>query len=347
MANKAIPLKEALKRLPPDIELLEYTTATGPCLIKCKHCGAEYQKDFNRVVRKRRGIFIRNCMCRGWKLATTEADFLKAIAHLPYKALDYEIMGKRCAFECKSCNTVFTTRPFDIQSGASTCPTCKQAAFAEEYKQRLAEDFPHIQMVGDYQGHRHSVLHRCTCGYEWLSKPFIGNTRIRKAGCKFCDYLPGGPRLKEVRFGKRLVLVQGYEDIALEYLQKAGVQPVQLAVRKDEGVPTIRYYWKGKERAYWPDFYYKPKNRIVEVKSLFTLLSVDFKKTCAKAQACLQQGYNFKLLLAADNEILKVPKNWYSVSRSNLCAWLCHHYPKHAPRITGLAEKNPYLDSQR
>lgn len=346
MPNVPLPLSEFLRRCPDDVEILSYTGWSKPCTYRCVRCGEEHTKKACNLVGNK-ALPTKNCLCDGWKGALSLKDFKKRIKHLPYVPIGYSNGSCRCQFECRTCGTVFDAVPSVVAKGRHRCPTCKDQEFAEEYIQRLAEEFPHIQLVGEYAGFRTPVLHRCDCGYEWMSKPFIGNSVVRKAGCKYCDYSSGGPRLKEVRFGNRIVQVQGYEDVALRYLESKGVNPRHLAVRKEEGVPTIRYTWRGELRAYWPDFYHKTRNRIVEVKSLFTLLSLDFDKTCAKALACMDAGYEFKLILASKDGVLRIPKHWYTMRLPALFGWIAKHHPKYRTLMHSLTRSNPFLDAQR
>lgn len=351
MGRKALALKDFIERCPNDIEILEYAGFVQPCTWRCIRCGETYVKKASNLITKSGRPPRTNCTCSGHtvsaKLATPLKTFLRQIAHLPYTPLNYTALKTHCDFQCGDCGTIFCYRPFEVRSGRAGCPTCKSKAFAEEYRQRLREEFPHITLIGEYNGFRHRSLHRCDCGYEWMSKPFIAKTKIRKAGCKFCDYRAGGPKLKDLRFGRRSVKVQGYEDDALRYLLRCGVNPSKLAVSKEEGVPNIAYTWQKRERMYWPDFYHVEKNIIVEVKSLFTLLSVDFKKTCAKAKACLDQGYRFKLLLVIRDSkavrVLTLPASWMYWSQSKAIQWIIDKHPSTETRIKGLSKSNPYL----
>lgn len=340
-----VTIEQFRTRCPKDIEIVEYTKCTELCVYVCKRCGKKHS-DLPSVIGRRKV----NCRCDGFSGATKLAAFLKQIKHLPYSPINYSAMKNRCAFKC-ACGCSFEARPFDIASGRSTCPECKQDDFAAEYALRLTEEFPHITLAEPYKGFRHSVLHKCKCGEKWNSKPFIGETTVRKRGCPKCDYRSGGPKLKTVEFGDRIVQVQGYENAALQYLeQHTNIKTAKLATCKAEGVPNIRYRYANKMRLYYPDFYYSPKNRLVEVKSIFTLLSVDYRKTKAKAKACMSQGYEFKLLVVEINKktkefafVYKLPSNWLQMSRKDLLDFLCDEYPVKANKLRSLPTRNPYV----
>ena len=66
------------------------------------------------------------------------------------------------------------------------------------------------------------------------------------------------------------------------------------------------------------------------MKSIFTLMSVDYAKTVEKREACRNQGYKFKLILVHEGRVLRVPRNWYTLSRKELGAVLADRYPEFA-----------------
>lgn len=73
-------------------------------------------------------------------------------------------------------------------------------------------------------------------------------------------------------------------------------------------------------RLYTSDFYYAPKNRIIEVKSLWTPLGKFegndmFQKNKRKAKACKKDGLDF-CMLVFDNEGQRVqlPRGWERMS---------------------------------
>lgn len=62
---------------------------------------------------------------------------------------------------------------------------------------------------------------------------------------------------------------------------------------------TIHYKFIDKDRIYYPDFYFKKLNLIVEVKSTYTF-NFDLDKNLAKRTACIERGYNF--IFVIDNK---------------------------------------------
>ena len=125
--------------------------------------------------------------------------------------------------------------------------------------------------------------------------------------------------------GDRELMVQGYEPQALDYLLGRGFEADQIICEVEGGVPEIFYkYGKRKKRKYVPDMFIPDLNLIIEVKSISTL-GLKYNKrrgwsmTCAKAIACHKQGYRFALLLmSADGQRLKMPKNWAKMKKEDV-----------------------------
>jgi hypothetical protein len=66
-------------------------------------------------------------------------------------------------------------------------------------------------------------------------------------------------------------------------------------------INKIIYNFENKERFYFPDFYYEPKNLIIEVKSIYTY-NLHLEKNLAKQKACIEQGYNFMFVIDMNYE---------------------------------------------
>lgn len=341
MPNIPTTLASFLEQCPDDVDVLEYKGMTKLCVWQCVRCKKTYTDDTPDKIRRRKV----NCRCNGFAGSIPVSVFIDELekANLPYEVLSYKAYGKKAELRCSE-GHVFEATPFHIIDRRNSCLLCsktnRHSKASDEYSIRLARTFPNITLDQPYIDFRTPIIHKCSCGYSWKSKPFIGKQGRRKAGCKFCDYSSGGPKLKEVQFGNRVVTVQGFEKQALQYLEaETNINPKYLAVSKSDGVPNIRYYYKYKERLYIPDFYYLPKNRIVEVKSIFTLLCIDYCKTVAKALACMEQGFDFKLMVPIGENghtLFKIPKSWYLMSRMELGKYLCEKHPKHKKWILRL-----------
>lgn len=86
--------------------------------------------------------------------------------------------------------------------------------------------------------------------------------------------------------------VQGYEPFALDILLQSYTEDQLKTDRKD--VPRIKYIVNEKDKYYFPDIYIPHENKIIEVKSKWTLnLHKDIVNN--KKQACIDQGYNYEI----------------------------------------------------
>jgi hypothetical protein len=63
-----------------------------------------------------------------------------------------------------------------------------------------------------------------------------------------------------------------------------------------ENHKSIKYEFEGKKKVYYPDFYLKEKNLIIEIKSNYTYEKY-LNKNLAKQKSCLKQGYNFIFII--------------------------------------------------
>jgi hypothetical protein len=202
------------------------------------------------------------------------------------------------------------------------CEYCKKDSVREEYISLLSSlniectNYLHISKPANH--------HCLTCDHHWKAQP----RAIRDLGtgcpgsCASDKRLKSSFNRKEIEINGRNVTVQGFEPSALRWLETKGCNMDKIAVLAKEGKPTISYKYKAQPKLYIPDFYHTSKNRIIEVKSIWTLLgrsSDTFLRNCAKAKATIEQGYDFILMvMAKDGRRLRVPKNWFELSALKL-----------------------------
>lgn len=98
------------------------------------------------------------------------------------------------------------------------------------------------------------------------------------------------------KIGGKSFYVRGYEHFALNYLySKHGIKNIVNKVSK--GLPTFRY---NDNKIYYPDFYNKKTDEVIEVKSDYTAGRYHrnlFKTLKAKAKSVVEDGKVFKLLV--------------------------------------------------
>jgi len=88
-------------------------------------------------------------------------------------------------------------------------------------------------------------------------------------------------------------MVQGYEPIVLKELEDAGYT-YQEVLTAPKDMPYIEYIFEDKKHVYFPDFYIPKENRIIEVKSEYTL-EKEWDKNQEKFKATKDLGYKFQV----------------------------------------------------
>lgn len=124
------------------------------------------------------------------------------------------------------------------------------------------------------------------------SKERLTNSGFRKTCSEPCR------RKKEQSYKSYIIIhngesirVQGYERFVIpEFLKK--YKRDDLKIGFEENSP-IEYYFNGANRYYYPDLYIKSENRIIEVKSDYSL-DIDHDKNMAKKNACVSKGFIFE-----------------------------------------------------
>lgn len=86
--------------------------------------------------------------------------------------------------------------------------------------------------------------------------------------------------------------VQGYEPFALDTLVQEYNEDQIKTDRKD--VPRIKYIANEKDKYYFPDIYIPNENKIIEVKSDWTI-KINTDIVNLKKEACISQGYNYEI----------------------------------------------------
>ena len=94
--------------------------------------------------------------------------------------------------------------------------------------------------------------------------------------------------------GKRIFL-QGLEVKGYNTLLKEGYKEEEILYRKSN-MPKIIYIFEGKEKRYYPDFFIKKENLIVEVKCNYTY-EVEKEKNDEKFLSTKNLGYNHRLMI--------------------------------------------------
>jgi len=97
-----------------------------------------------------------------------------------------------------------------------------------------------------------------------------------------------------------IVKYQGYEDAALNELVKLYKEKEILIGRSK--IPSIEYYIDEKKHVYFPDFFIPHENKIIEVKSEWTITLVRGNVE-EKASATIKAGYKYEIWVYNDKKV--------------------------------------------
>lgn len=163
-----------------------------------------------------------------------------------------------------------------------------------------------------YNGCKNKVKIICKHHGIFLQLPTI---HIRGHGCKDCANTNNCRyKWKNYTLGNKTINVLGYEPQALDYMtKKLNIEPKNILNGKK--VPVIRY---SNKRRYYPDFYIKNENRLVEVKSTYTLLE-GLNELKLKHIASIKAGFKHSILVMTGNgNRIRLPTNWLSLSKKEI-----------------------------
>jgi hypothetical protein len=238
--------------------------------------------------------------------------------------------GTEARLKCLKCKSEIVKRRFYDRR----CPKCFTNIFAsntvtqKDYVKWVAENRPGFEVKSRYVNVRTKLeyLH-LDCGRKFEAFPDgVARNTFR---CPACAPKHRSSYLEFERNGI-LLSVRGKEAVALDWILDNTSYTLDDIVVDSEGlVPRVTYSGVGHSQTYRPDFYIKRSNLIVEVKDCTTLglKNTFFYKTpqqlwkanCAKAKACVDRGYRFKLMLFdRNNKLIKLPSDWYLQSRTTI-----------------------------
>jgi hypothetical protein len=97
-----------------------------------------------------------------------------------------------------------------------------------------------------------------------------------------------------------LVKYQGYEDLALNELVQVYEEDDICIGRAN--IPLVDYYIDDKKHVYFPDFYIKSENKVIEVKSEWTI-QLKRGNIDEKALATVKAGYKYEIWVYNDKKM--------------------------------------------
>lgn len=268
----------------------------------------------------------------------SEEKFLKALGKKfpDISCSIFRANHTKTEFSCQ-CGNVWQSKPYELLKLKHGCPRCAQveqsramAYTLKELKALIAKKNGMVELLTTKRSRKGHIIKRevdvrCKkCSTEWSAN--IGNLLHKvngKSGCPSCAkrYINGA--YKTIKLAGKNVKVQGYEPQAIEYLIEKGISEKRIKVFTEGKVETVPYTYLGKSHEYWPDI--RVGKTLYEVKSIRTLL-VALARNKAKAKACEQLGFAFKLLLISNKGVaVELPKDWLKWKPEQVEAHLRKH----------------------
>jgi hypothetical protein len=134
---------------------------------------------------------------------------------------------------------------------------------------------------------------------------FNSNLLFKKYGVNNPAHIPEVfEKIQYNRFKKRkkiitplgkIIYLQGNEPEGYQTLLNEGFGENEILHMKKD-MPKITYNYKNKVRRYYPDFYIKKNNIIIEIKSNYTY-NVELEKNLLKKEATIKLGFEYRFMI--------------------------------------------------
>ena len=300
--------------------------------LRCS-CGKVWKTFFKNIAYSKRSVGCPACSreAKDTRATRSNRDYLAKLSTVTDRIIPKEsYINSSTAIKhlCLECNTELYLAPKNTLAGHG-CSSCSkkhtEVSFLAALHGRYGTD---LQLVGKY---RRVPRLRFKC-YKCLHTFKAPRETIlyRSVGCPCCVAsirVKNGQKWAKVKTviknGVELRL-QGFEPQALDWiLSRFPKLKVSDFIFDSSGqTPRIKYNVGRRTHTYFPDMYLPKQNRIIEVKSDYTLglnTGKHWRKNQEKAIACLEQGYKFTMLvMTAGGKRIRLPTKWYLKSRQKV-----------------------------
>ena len=300
--------------------------------------------------------------CNNWTVPAsklTAAEYKEVLKEKEFLLLETFTYSRKLKHQCLVCNTESLLTVTHVKNSPTPCPCCAKQVRREKvmldkatWEKRIAEKHGStVRMLGQYRGVNPNTRYRFKCYVcfnTWKAQlPSVG---LSGTGCPHCNNQKkakcGKVRVKTYKIDGVELRVQGWEFQAFVWLvENKGLRAEDILTESTSKVPVFKYKFGRRNRNYYPDMFIPKLNRIVEVKSNYTLglnggrrEARNWKQNQAKAKAVLAEGYKFTLLLMdAKGTRYRLPANWYDLSAKEVLTWIAFHNgearPKNVPYV--------------
>lgn len=259
---------------------------TGLVQTTCTECNKSTSRRVDYLIQY-------DCLCKkGAKISASQATSTSVVQALCSKVGlrligQYVNMNTPALVKCRSCGNEYMAFIGNVRKGHG-CQKCG----SDKHKATVMARYgvPSVMLVPKVQRKR-----RATCRKNYGVDHALQNKDV------YDEMVTSSFGWHRYRLGRRTVHVQGYEPQALDWIRGKGVKPSQIHCGRGADVPTIRYSYEGvRGLKYFPDIWIPHLNRLVEVKSDYTL-SFDLKRNLAKRDAAIRAGYDFLFVVMDKN----------------------------------------------
>ncbi len=335
------------------LRLVDAYSTNGRMSHNCLECGATFLIRRLPIIR---GLGCANCEGRvvpKTRARYTPESFACALSDNPdvkVKKSSFQALWKPADFMCRTHGRFTCTARYVLTKG---CPQCakiksyaKRSLDKETWDTRIADKHGEtVRMLGQYQGTANNRRYRFKCYVCFNTwKAQLPSVAISGTGCPHCanqKKAKAGFRVKEYNIDGIPFRVQGWEYQAIVWLLAyRNIKASDILTESSSRIPVIRYKFGRRTRNYYPDLFVPKFNRIIEVKSSYTLgLSSTSRSSAkmwrqnqAKAKATLAAGYKFSMMvMGQDGTRFKLPKLWYDMSAKDVLTYVALRRPKHKP----------------
>lgn len=226
------------------------------------------------------------------------------------------------------------------------CPACSRKRQGESvrlersvWEDRIREKHGDtVRLLGQYLGCNKNRRYRFKCYVCFNTwKAQLPAVAITGTGCPHCanqQKTKAGFRVKTYEREGITFRVQGWEYQAIIWiLENRDVKAKDILTESTSKVPVFEYKFGRRKHNYYPDMYIPRLNKIVEVKSNYTLgltcgrgSTRKWKVNQLKAKAVISAGYRFSMMLmTAAGDRYRLPKGWYNLSQKEVLTWIAYH----------------------
>ena len=256
--------------------------------------------------------------------------------------LSYNPTTRDAEYVCSNCNEFNKTQIGSLCRNLGNCPNCQNHKFRLSFD-KLKEDvekhgFKLLTRPEEYTSNKQKLDVICKCGYQYQTYLVsIRQDKHCKINCKTekcektCNEKYNERNVmhiddifyksqinqitnKEYTFeNNNKIIVQGTEDLTINYLLKYKNRILQRLIKEDEilvkNIPSFKYTYEEKEYKYYPDIYIKDTKLIIESKSIYTHNRQGPLKNYCKYKSVVNNGYDVMVIMINDRR--KIVDIWY------------------------------------